>query len=181
MSTVLAILTGALIASGNNGGPIYTLEYPGFVFEWLPGSMNPPVEGSIDEESGAVAASPSAEGFDLRIHYWRESIPMEDRAQWLTGRVMSELSPEALEMLLMGEVSWLEGSMESSERTGGSVGLVVAVNFNIITENGSVRGRGRAYGVFTDEYSLLVYGLAPFETCGTIGSTVDSIISHMHV
>ncbi len=179
MSTVLAILTGALIASGDNTGSIYTLEHPGFVFEWLPASMNPPVEGILTEESGAVAASASTDGFDLRIHYWRESIPMEDRTQWLTGRVMSELPPEALEMLLMGDVSWLEGSMESSERTEGSVGLVVAVNFNIITENGSVRGRGRAYGVFTDEYALLVYGIAPFETCGTLGSTVDAIVSHM--
>lgn len=181
MSTALAMLTGALIASGNGTGAAYTLEYPGFVFEWLPESMTPPVEGSLTEASGAVAGSASSEGFDLRLHYWRESIAMEDRAEWLTGRVMSELPPEALDLLLMGEVSWVEGSIESSDRTDGSVGLAVAVNFNLITENGSVRGRGRAYGVFTDEYSLLVFGLAPFENCGTIGSMVDSIVSRMHV
>lgn len=181
MSTALALMTGALMASGGNAVQTFTLEYPGFVFEWLPESMNPPVEGSLTEESGAVAATPSTDGFDLRMHYWRESIATEERADWLTGRIMSELPPEALDMLLIGEVSWLEGSMESTMRAEGSVGLVVSANFNIITESGSVRGRGRAYGVFTDEYSLLVFGLAPFETCGTIGSTVDSIVSRMHV
>lgn len=181
MFTALMILAGALTASGNGSGAAYELEYPGFVFEWLPGSMAPPVEGTLSEESGAVAASPSQEGFDLRIHYWRESIPSEERTEWLTGRVMSELPPDALDMLLMGDVSWQEGSMESSARAEGSVGLVVAVNFNIITEDGSVHGRGRAYGVFTDEYSLLVFGLGPFENCGTLGSTVDAIVSHMHV
>lgn len=182
MSTILLILSGALTMSNSTGtAQPFVLEHPGFVFEWLPPSMQPPVEGRLEEESGAVASSPSSDGTEYRLHYWLEEIPTEGMEDWLIQRLQSELPPDVLEMLVTGDVIWTEGGMESGERGGRSIGLVVSVNFNILTESGNIRGRGRAVGAFRNGYSLLVFGIAPFESSEILGSSVDAIISHMHI
>ncbi len=182
MTTILLILAGALAQSNNTEtAQPFVLEHPGFVFEWLPPSMQPPVEGTLDEESGAVASSPSSDGTEYRLHYWLEEIPTEGMEAWLLQRLQSELPPDVLEGLVTGDVIWTEGGMESGERGGRSIGLVVSVNFNILTETGNIRGRGRAVGVFRNGYSLLVFGIAPFESSEILGSSVDAIISHMHI
>ena len=181
MSMTLLILAGALAsAGGGDPGLPYTLDHPGFVFEWLPSTMVPPVEGVLSEQSGMVVSSPSADGSEYRLHYWQESIPVQGRGQWLEQRIRTELPPDELDLLFSSEVSWLEGSMESEERAGASVGIVVAMNFNLITRDGSIRGRGRACGVFGDGYSLLVFGIAPHEAGGTLCSSIDAIVARMH-
>lgn len=183
MSTILLILAGALASSNNTSATVqsYVLEHPGFVFEWLPPTMQPPVEGRLGEESGAVASSASSDGTEYRLHYWMEEIPTEGMEAWLVQRLQSELPPDVLEMLVTGDVTWTEGGMESGERGERSVGLVVSVNFNILTESGNIRGRGRAVGAFRNGYSLLVFGIAPFESSEILGSSVDAIVSHMHI
>lgn len=181
MSTTLFILAGALVSAGvSDPGLPYTLDHPGFVFEWLPSTMVPPVEGTLSEQSGEVVSSPSGDGSEYRLHYWNESIPAQGRGEWLEQRIKSELPPEDLDMLLTSEVAWLEGSMESAERAEASVGLVLAMNFNLITEDGGIIGRGRACGVFGEGYSLLVFGIAPYEAGGTLCSGIDTIVARMH-
>jgi hypothetical protein len=183
MTATLVLLSGALLASAAGGAEDlpFTLDHAGFVFEWLPPTMLPPVEGVLSAASGVVVSSPSDDGAEYHLRYWQEEIPTEERAEWLEQRLYSELPPDVVENLLTGVVSWCEGGMESGERGGSSVGLVVALNFNIITESGSIRGRGRAYGAFRNGYSLLVYGIAPYESSRVLTSSVDSIVSHMHI
>ncbi len=167
MSTTLLILAGALAsAGGSDPGLPYTLDHPGFVL--------------LSEQSGEVVSSPSGDGSEYRLHYWQESIPAQGRGDWLEQRIRTELPPEDLDMLLTSEVAWLEGSMESEERADASVGLVLAMNFNLITENGGIIGRGRACGVFGDGYTLLVFGIAPYEAGGSLCSGIDAIVARMH-
>lgn len=183
MTTTIVLFAGALLASVSNGADNrqYTLENPGFVFEWLPSCMQPPVEGTLSPESGVAVSNPSDDGTEFHLRYWEEEIPTEARADWLIQRLRSELAPDVVENLLTGDVTWLEGGLESGERGSSSVGLVVALNFNIITETGNIRGHGRVYGVFRNGYSLLVFGIAPFESSSSLVESVDRIVSMLHI
>lgn len=159
----------------------YALEHPGFVFEWLPPEMTPPVEGTLDEESGVISSGASGTGVEYHIRYRREEVPDEGRAQWLESRLRSLLPPESLPMLLLGDVTWSEGSLDCAAPGTRSIGLVISVNYNIIDDLGSVVGRGRAYGAFRGGYSLFVYCLAPFESSADAIADLERIIAGAHL
>ena len=54
---------------------------------------------------------------------------------------------------------------------------MVSVNFNFIDETGDVLAVGKAYAVFLDGYSVLMYGIAPPGTYPTAGQVLDEIVA----
>lgn len=159
----------------------YTLEHPGFVLEWLPGEMTPPVEGSLGEEAGVISSGATDTGAEYHIRYRLEEVPDEGRAQWLESRLRSLLPPEALPFLLLGDVTWSEGGIDCAGPGVRSIGLVISSNYNIIDGQGSVVGRGRAYGAFRRGYSLFAYCLAPFESSAEAIADLERIIANAHL
>ena len=173
-----ALILAAAAASVQAGEPVYVLEYPGLAFEWLPAILDPPVEGSITEEDGAIASTANSQGVEFHFHYWQEDMSADDRSgDWLEQRLDTVL-PESLPGILnMGGITWSEGSMKSSNRDHASVGLVVSVNFNFITDSGSVLAAGKAYAVFLNGYSVLLYGIAPAGVWPSAGQVLDEIVA----
>jgi hypothetical protein len=158
--------------------PIYVLEYPGIAFDWLTLELSPPVEGTLSEESGSVASSATSSGVEYHFDYWFEEMTGNDRrGDWLTERLQSVLPPDSQEGLQIGDLTWSEGSMKSPQRLTSSLGLVVSVNFNFITEDGAVLARGKAYAIFVNGYSVLLWGIAPAAVVPTAGNVLDEIVS----
>jgi hypothetical protein len=169
------ILTAAAVYADE---PLYVLESPGIAFGWLTAELNPPVEGSLTDESGSVASSPTSVGAEYHIHYWAEDMTPNDRiGDWLEERLQSVLSPDLLEGFNSGDLNWSEASMKSPFREEASLGLVVSQNFNFITDTGAVLARGKAYAVFVNGYSVLIYGLAPEGVIPQVGSVLDEIVA----
>ena len=174
--TVAATLM-AFAASGA-GEAVYVLEQPGLAFEWLPAILDPPVEGSLTEESGAVASSPNSQGVEFHIYYWAEDMSPDDRSgDWLEQRLGDLLADGPAGTLNLGDITWSEGSMKSSNRMHASIGLVTSVNFNFITETGSVLAQGKAYAVFNNGYSVLMYGITPAGVYPTAGQVLDEMVA----
>jgi hypothetical protein len=173
--TVILFLTavsGVVLADE----PAYLLEYPGIAFGWLPVEFDPPVEGSLTAESGAIASSPNTQGIEYHVHYWDEDMTADDRSDdWLDQRLRSVISPDMTPN--MGDIEWTEGSMKSPEREHSSIGLVVSVNFNFLGEGGEVLATGKAYAAFVNGYSILLYGIAPTGTFPIPGQVLDEIIA----
>jgi len=158
--------------------PLYVLESPGIAFDWLTSELNPPVEGTLSEESGSIASSATSSGVEYHFDYWLEEMTGSDRiGDWLTERLQSVLPPDSQEDLQIGDLTWSEGSMKSPHRSTSSLGLVVSVNFNFITENGTVIARGKAYAIFVNDYSVLLWGISPAAVTPTAGNVLDEIVS----
>lgn len=158
--------------------PVYVLESPGIAFDWLTVELNPPVEGTLSEESGSIASSATPSGIEYHFNYWLEEMTGNDRlGDWLTERLQSVLPPDSQEGLQLGDLTWSEGSMKSPHRSTSSLGLVVSVNFNFITENGTVLSRGKAYAMFVNGYSVLLWGISPAAVTPTAGNVLDEIVS----
>jgi hypothetical protein len=158
--------------------PLYILEQPGIAFGWLTAELNPPIEGSLTEEAGAIASSPTSLGVEYHIHYWEEDMGANDRAgDWLELRLRSIISPDMQDALNIGDINWREGSMMSPYREDASLGLLVSANFNVITDSGDVLAIGKAYAVFVNGYSVLMYGISPLGVTPTPGSVLDEIVA----
>ena len=158
--------------------PVYVLEPPGIAFDWLTAELNPPVEGTLSVESGSVASSATSSGVEYHFDYWLEEMTGSDRlGDWLTERLQSVLPPDSQDGLQIGDLTWSEGSMKSPQRLTSSVGLVVSVNFNFITENGTILARGKAYAMLVDDYSVLLWGISPAAVTPTAGNVLDEIVS----
>jgi len=175
---MLAALALSLVTAVIAEEPMYVLEYPGIAFDWLTAELSPPVEGTLSEESGSVASAANTVGVEYHFHYWLEEMTGNDRhGDWLTERLQSVLPPDSQEGLQIGDLTWSEGSMKSPHRLTSSLGLVTSVNFNFITESGTVLARGKAYAVFVNGYSILLWGIAPPAVTPTTGNVLDEIIS----
>ena len=162
---------------------LYVLDAPGLAFEYLPGLLESPVEGEMTDERGTIESAPNTLGIEFHVVY--TVADLEDprsRENWLSNRLENQMPPDVRDVLRISGVHWREGSMLSSERMTGSVGLVAYVDYNIIEQDtGRVLGRGRAYGIFRNGYGTLVYSLSPFENSAETMAEVDSIVDHMHL
>ena len=170
------VLSFALVVFAEE--PLYVLESPGIAFDWLTAELTPPVEGTLTEESGSIASSATSSGVEYHFNYWLEEMTGSDRTgDWLTERLQSALPPDSQEGLQIGDLTWSEGSMKSPHRLTSSLGLVVSMNFNFITENGAVIARGKAYAIFVNDYSVLLWGISPAAVTPTAGNVLDEIVS----
>jgi len=176
------LIIAVSLTGSESAEPVYTLEYPGIAFGELPDVMNPPVEGTLTEESGAIASEPNSSGVEYRLHYWKEDLEPDTRkGDWLAERFRDTISPDLLPSLLISDAEWMEGSTESPYWETRSVGLVTTLNFNVINENSRIVGRGRACAVFAEGYSILFYMVTPGDGTIDIKTGFDSIISHMYL
>lgn len=181
MPVALILFTTALGWSTETP-PAYVLEYPGVAFGTLPPEMASPVEGELTDSSGVVQSPPNSTGTEFRIYYWSEDLdPNTRKGDWLVERLRTVLPPDALPNVLLGEPDWVEGSMASPYRETSSIGLVPTVNFNLINENGTVIGVGKAAAVFRNGYSVLIYVLAPGEAMMSVRGMLDVVISEMYL
>jgi len=162
--------------------PAYVLEYPGIAFGELPPDLDTPVEGTLDEISGVVQSAPNATGTEYRILYWQEDLaPSTRKADWLVERLQTVMSPDMAADLLIGTTEWIEGSMASPYRETSSVGLIPTVNFNIVTDNGSITGMGKAAAIFRNGYSVLLYAVTPGGSWIDVRTALDDMLSEAYL
>lgn len=181
---MLTLLTIAAVAVTGSElpEPEYVLHRPGLAFEVLPEELVPPVEGTLTEEAGVITSGPNATGIEYRLYYWKENLEQNSRKdEWLTERFRDIISPDILPSLRMGEVNWMEGSTGSSRWESSSIGLVPAVTFNMINSSGAVMGRGRACAIFPGEYSVLLYGIAPYAADMDIVEALDEMVAGIYM
>ncbi len=178
VSTVIIAI--ALVGS-NETEPVYVLDHPGIAFGWLSEELNPPVEGTLTDEAGVIASGPNASGVDYHLYYWQEDLaPNTRKDEWLVERFRSIISPDLLPQILQGSPEWTEGSLASPFRDSGSLGLVPVMNFNIITDDGTLMGMGKTCAIFCNGYSILFYGIAPMSSDTDIRADLDRMISLMY-
>jgi len=180
--SILMILAAVSLQASGDSEPLYVLESPGMAFGYLAEEMDPPLEGVLDEESGSITSGPNSSGIEYRLYYWRQELdPNLRRGDWLTERLASILPPDQAEMLVLGDITWAEGSMLSPYRETSSIGLMPSVNFNLVDEQGNVLGMGRATAAFRNGYSVLFYGLAPFGTLSGVREELDGMVAYMYL
>lgn len=162
--------------------PVYVLEAPGVAFGLLPDEFNPPVEGTLTEETGVITSGPNSTGVEYHLHYWEENLePNTRKGDWLAERFRSIISPDILPSLLISDTEWIEGSTASPHWETRSVGLVPVLNFNVITESGNITGKGRACAIFTEDHSILFYTIRPAGASTDVATGFDNIISHIYL
>lgn len=180
MLASMVIIALALVGS-EISEPAYVLYYPGIAFGWLAEELNPPVEGTLTDEAGVIATGPNVSGVEYHLHYWQEDlVPNTRKDEWLEERFRSIISPDLLPQILQGTTEWMEGSMASPFRENGSLGLVLVLNFNIILDNGTTTGIGKACAIFCNDYSILFYGIAPISSDADVRSDMLKMISLMY-
>lgn len=178
-----AFILAALAITGTElPEPVYELEYPAVGFELLPQELSPPVEGTLTEEAGVISSSPGPDGIEYQLYYWQEELEDNTRKDiWLAERFNDIIPPDLMPSLLVGNVNWMEGSTASARRETSSIGLVPALNFNVIDSSGNIVGRGRACAIFPEGYSILFYGIAPDESGVNMPGVLDAIVAHMYL
>ncbi len=160
----------------------YVLDHPGIALGYLAPELDPPLEGTLTEESGSIISNPNPDGVEYRIYYWREDAdPDMRRGDWLVERLTSTLPPDQAGQLVFGDMGWTEGSMLSPWRESASMGLMPVISFNLVGESGGIVGLGRATAAFWNGYSVLLYGLAPFGTMSGVREELDTMVGHMHL
>lgn len=180
MLFVLAVSALSLI-SVPESQPVYVLEHPGVAFGWLPEEMDPPVEGVLQEDAGVITSTETESGAQYKLHYWMEELePNTRKDEWLENRFRDILPPELFSSMLIGEVDWTETSMESPFRETESLGLATILNFNILDEEYAVAARGKACAVFTDDYSILIYGMIPDTAEGDIHENFNRLLANIY-
>lgn len=142
--------------------PAYTLEAPGIQFNYMPEWLCPVIEGQLTEESGAISGQPNSFGITFGCYYWKTDNQIEDKNLWLEEKLSSVIPPNIMESFYMGETTWTEGSIATEQRGIRSLGLMTEVSFTFAPP-GMVIGRGRAYGVFRNGYTVLITVYGPSE------------------
>ena len=142
--------------------PAYVLEAPGIQFDFLPDGICPIIEGQLTEEAGAVAGQPNSLGITFGCYYWKSDNQIADKNLWLEEKLSSVVPPDFMESIHLGETIWTEGSMGSEQRGTRSLGLMTELSFTF-SPPGRAMGRGRAYGVFRNGYSVLIIMYGPSE------------------
>lgn len=158
----MIILTAALIMIPAGEAPAYTLEPAGIDFYYIPESLSPLVEGVLTDESGALAGQPNSQGVTFSCHYWKMDTPVTEKDLWIQEKLSSVLSPDLMETMLVSDPTWVEGSMSAEVPSRRSLGLMSEISFTFSPMNG-VMGRGRAYGIFRNGYSVLLVIYGPTE------------------
>ena len=180
MLLILSMIAIALV--GSDVEPVYVLEYPGVAFGWLPEEMLSVEEGTLTEDAGVVTSPPNAHGSEFRIYYWEEELEPNTRKDlWLSNRFRSTVSPDILPSLLISSPSWEEGSTLSPMWETSSVGLIPVIDFNMIAPDGDIIGRGRACAVFTDNHSILIYSMIPYESPTEAAEAMNMLVGNMYL
>jgi hypothetical protein len=156
---MIILVTMALLMSAGAETPGYILEPAGIEFNYLPEYLTPLLEGTMTEESGAVAGQPNSLGITFGCHYWKMDDPVTDKNLWIQEKLSSVVSPDLMAVIHTSAPTWAEGSTATSVSGGRSLGLMSEISFTFSPEGG-VMGRGRAYGVFRNDYAvlLIIYG-----------------------
>ncbi len=143
--------------------PAYVLEAPGIQFNYLPEGICPIIEGQLTEEMGAVAGQPNSLGISFGCYYWKSENQIADKNLWLEEKLSSVIPPDFMESIHLGETVWTEGSMGTELRGTRSLGLMTELSFTFSPPSRAM-GRGRAYGVFRNGYTVLLIMYGPSET-----------------
>ncbi len=177
----IIMITALTLTAADNAQSAYVLEYPGLAFDVLPDIMTPPVEGTLDEDSGVITSSPSSDGAQYWLYYWKETIePNTRKDEWLSRRFSDTISPDLLPTLLIGSVEWTHGS-SAIQDDGASVGLVPVLNFNKVDDRGDVIASGHACAIFVGDYAILFYGMAPHGSGVNVKNVMDNVVANMHL
>lgn len=157
------LFTAALILATGTLEPAYVLEAPGIEFNYLPEYITPLVEGVVTEEAGAIAGQPNQYGITFSCHYWRTDEVVSDKNLWIQERLSSVISPDLMATINTTTPSWFEGSQLTEIDSRLSLGLMSEIRFTLSPPGGAL-GRGRAYGIFRNGYSVLIvmYGPADY-------------------
>lgn len=158
----MVILTAALIMIPSGATPVYTLEPAGIDFYFLPEFLSPLVEGVLSDETGALTGQPNSYGVTFGCHYWKMEAPINDKNLWIEEKLSSVIPPDLMESIYTGESTWTEGSMAAEIPSARSLGLMSEISFTFTSPNG-VMGRGRAYGIFRNDYAVLLVIYGPSE------------------
>lgn len=157
---MVAVLT--LIIPANDQGSAYILEPVGIEFGYLPTEISPLIRGVITEESGALAGQPNSLGLTFGCYYWEMENPIDNKDLWIEEKLSSVLPPNLMESINTTTPTWTEGSTGTEIRGSLSLGLMSEISFTF-SPSGGVMGRGRAYGIFRNGYSVLVIMYGPSE------------------
>ncbi len=158
----MIILAAALIMIPADAVPVYSLEPAGIDFYYLPEFLSPLVEGVLTDETGALAGQPNSFGITFGCYYWKMETPITEKNLWIEEKLSSVIPPDLMEGIYTGESTWVEGSMAAEIPSSRSLGLMSQINFTFTSHNG-VMGRGRAYGIFRNDYSVLLVIFGPSE------------------
>jgi hypothetical protein len=160
MGLIVAVLT--LIIPLQQEAPAYILEPAGIEFTYLPAEICPLIEGTMTEETGAVAGQPNSMGMSFGCYYWKTEEDIEDKTLWIEAKLSSVIPPDLMESIHYSAPVWTEGSVGTDVRNSRSLGLMSRINFTF-SPSGGVMGRGRAYGIFRNGYAVLVTMYGPSE------------------
>lgn len=160
---IIAIAILTLIVPVDNQEPVYTLEPVGIEFGYLPEGICPLIEGIMTEESGALAGQPNNLGISFGCYYWKVEGQIQDKDLWIEEKLSSVIPPDFMESIHLGSPVWTEGSMGADTRGSLSLGLMTEISFTF-SPAGAVMGRGRAYGIFRNEYAVLITMYGPSES-----------------
>jgi hypothetical protein len=142
--------------------PAYVLEPVGIDLVYLPPEICPLIEGKMTEETGAIAGQPNSLGISFGCHYWKADEPIENKNLWIEEKLSSVVPPDLMGTINAGETVWVEGSTGTGVRGSRSLGLMSEINFTFSPPGGAM-GRGRAYGIFRNGYSVLLIIYGPSE------------------
>ncbi|MCD4707347.1 MAG: hypothetical protein K8S62_06380 [Candidatus Sabulitectum sp.] len=151
-----------LIIPADSEGPVYILEPAGIEFGYLPSEICPLIEGVMTEESGALAGQPNSLGISFGCYYWKTENQIEDKNFWIEEKLSSVIPPNFMESIHTSSSTWTEGSTGTDTRGSLSLGLMSEISFTF-SPSGGVMGRGRAYGIFRNDYAVLITMYGPSE------------------
>ena len=157
---LLTVLTMLVQIEGET--PLYTLEPVGIEFGYLPEEICPLIEGTMTEESGALSGQPNNLGFSFGCYYWRTETPIPNTDLWIEEKLTSVLPPNFIASMHTSNPTWSEGSNATDTRGSLSLGLMSEISFTF-SPSGGVMGRGRAYGIFRNDYSVILVMYGPSE------------------
>ena len=155
----IIITAVALLISTYGEAPMYTLEPVGIEFGYLPSEICPLIEGVMTEESGALAGQPNSLGMTFGCYYWKLDAEVDNKDLWIEEKLSSVIPPTFMESIRTSTTKWIEGSTGTEVRGAHSLGLMSEISFTFSPQGGSM-GRGRAYGIFRNDYAVLltIYG-----------------------
>lgn len=157
---LLAVLTMLVPIEGE--APLYILEPVGIEFGYLPDEICPLIEGEMTEESGALSGQPNNLGFSFGCYYWKTETPILNTDLWIEEKLTSVLPPNLTNIMRTSTPTWSEGSTATNARGSLSLGLMSEVGFTFSPPGGSM-GRGSAYGIFRNGYSVILVMYGPTE------------------
>lgn len=159
MGYIFAAVLTVVMAQGS----VYTLDPVGIEFGYLPSEISPLVEGVITEEGGALAGQPNSLGISFGCYYWKIEDEILDKDLWIQERLSSVIPPDFMETIHTSTPTWVEGSTGTETRGSLSLGLMSMIDFTFSPASG-VMGRGRAYGIFRNNYAVLITIYGPSES-----------------